>query len=378
VGALRFVIATPTFPTDLYLPERFLAMGLRDLGYGVTVLTTDQAVRTSVGSAVRSTEADGIEIIRLHAWKPYREPLLARGLLNPTRPEKWDFGIIAEDWRPLSRAFGTAFRLWGISFEVTSERAGYFAGPIRSVLHKLGDRTGNADLWDDSVAVTCHSTASVEFHRRIGVPESKLAYIPACVDTRLFRPPERPPPPTGPVRILSVGRFEPQKGQEPLLRAFAGIKGAELTLKGRGPLYERLRAVANELGLGSRVVFDGSVVPEEELPAYYGRFDIYVQPSLDEPFGMAAVEAMACGLPVVATDAGGLADSVIPGVSGFRVPLKDGAVDVGEFSRRLGDLVHYGVEQRHIGAAARWLAVEKFDSRVVAARHVEIARKGGI
>jgi len=93
---------------------------------------------------------------------------------------------------------------------------------------------------------------------------------------------------------------------------------------------------------------------------------------------MAAVEAMACGLPVVATDAGGLADSVIPGVSGFRVPLKDGAVDVGEFSRRLGDLVHYGVEQRHIGAAARWLAVEKFDSRVVAARHVEIARKGGI
>ena len=119
------------------------------------------------------------------------------------------------------------------------------------------------------------------------------------------------------------------------------------------------------------MTFDEEAIPKEQLTEYYAQFDILAAPSLDEPFGMAVVEAMACGLPVVAADEGGLKDSVENGLNGYRVPVQ-GIVGP------LTVMVENENLRREMGERSRLRAVEKFDNRLIAQKHVEIAEKGGL
>jgi len=107
--------------------------------------------------------------------------------------------------------------------------------------------------------------------------------------------------------ILNVGALEPGKNQATLLRAFHRLKGQSLhhRLVIAGPpawRYERLLRLVDKLGLGDEVRFLG-YVPVEDLVALYNLADLFVFPSLYEGFGLPPLEAMACGLPVVASTA---------------------------------------------------------------------------
>ncbi|WP_404789248.1 glycosyltransferase family 4 protein [Altericista sp. CCNU0014] len=132
--------------------------------------------------------------------------------------------------------------------------------------------------------------------------------------------------------VLYVGRFDPRKGIETLVRAFAALyERSEDSLKsqlrlaivggcqiGQADAEERSRieALVAELGIAERTTFAGQV-GHDRLPLYYTAADVCVIPSHYEPFGLVAIEAMACGTPVIASDVGGLKFTVVPNETGL-------------------------------------------------------------
>jgi D-inositol-3-phosphate glycosyltransferase len=162
--------------------------------------------------------------------------------------------------------------------------------------------------------------------------------------------------------ILFTGRLERLKGVETVIRALPPL-GAEA---GRPRLLvagadsgngvteagqftgerARLEALAGELGVADQVTFLGAV-DHAELPFYYSLADVCAVPSYSESFGLVALEAQACGTPVVASRVGGLADVVSDGVTGFTVPDHDPQV----YAQRLGLVLTDGALRERLGRA---------------------------
>lgn len=165
--------------------------------------------------------------------------------------------------------------------------------------------------------------------RYCGAALNQVHVIPCGVDLKLFVPQNRQQAreklglrQQQPV-ILFVGRLDPFKGPDLLLRAAAMMEeDAQIIIVGGkltgDPYLQQLRALSAELKLSSRVRFLGAR-PQQELPLIYSAADITVMPSYHESFGMAAVESLACGTPVVATRAGGLTTVVRHGETGYLV-----------------------------------------------------------
>lgn len=125
-----------------------------------------------------------------------------------------------------------------------------------------------------------------------------------------------------------VKHLLPKYGPEYLLRAVPAIRKAHPAIKvmliGDGPLRSSLEALARELEITDVVTFHGRI-PHEQVPAYVSRMDLMLMPSVfeSETFGVAAAEAEAMGVPVVATTVGGIPEAVADGVTGLLVPPRD-------------------------------------------------------
>jgi D-inositol-3-phosphate glycosyltransferase len=187
--------------------------------------------------------------------------------------------------------------------------------------------------------------------RHAGADPERIAVVPCGVDTDLFAPgdPEAARAALGHTRdplILYVGRLAPIKGLETLLDAIALLarrhRRARLVVVGGDADEPRdgheagLRARIAALGIGDRVTFAGPQ-PQETLRTHYVGADVTVLPSHYESFGMVALEAMACGSPVVASRVGGLATTVRDGVTGFLVEEGDVDALAGRLETLLGD-----------------------------------------
>ncbi|MDV3000160.1 MAG: D-inositol 3-phosphate glycosyltransferase [Chroococcopsis gigantea SAG 12.99] len=136
--------------------------------------------------------------------------------------------------------------------------------------------------------------------------------------------------------VLYVGRFDPRKGIETLVRALGHmdlekhpnlqliIGGGSRPGQSDGLERERIESIVSELGLGDRTSFPGRL-DQTILPYYYAAADVCVVPSHYEPFGLVAIEAMASGTPVIASNVGGLQFTVIDEETGLLFPPKDDA-----------------------------------------------------
>ncbi|WP_229073222.1 glycosyltransferase [Actinoplanes sp. DH11] len=181
----------------------------------------------------------------------------------------------------------------------------------------------------DRVIVQCRD--EVDELLRLGVPRSAMELVPSGVNTERFssRGPAVPRTP-GLARILTVARLVERKGIEDTIRALAAVPGAELVVVGGPPAGElaedryarRLRALAEKCRVADRVRLAGAV-PAHEMPRWYRSADLVAATPWYEPFGLTPLEAMACGVPVVATAVGGLTDTVVDGVTGDLVPPRD-------------------------------------------------------
>jgi glycosyltransferase involved in cell wall biosynthesis len=151
------------------------------------------------------------------------------------------------------------------------------------------------------------STITQELKRYLidcGINEDRVRTIP---NFSLFTPVVSPPPIVrDPPVFISFGRFVQKKGYQHLIEAFALFSSerasSKLLIGGNGPLEDILKNLAIDLGLGDQVEFSGWV---ENVEEFLQRGDIFVLPSLDEPFGIVVLEAMARGKPIVSTTTSG-------------------------------------------------------------------------
>ncbi|MDN3358671.1 glycosyltransferase [Actinomadura sp. DC4] len=220
-----------------------------------------------------------------------------------------------------------------------------------------------------AVIATC--TDEVTELSAYGVKPDQVFVVPCGVNTEDFRP-DGPVAERGgaPFRVLTFGRLVPRKGVDTVIEALRHVPSAELVVAG-GPdrrfldddtEARRLVRLAGEQGVADRVVLLGRVA-HDDLPSLIRSADVAVSVPWYEPFGIAPVEAMACGVPVIASAVGGHLDTVLDGVTGLHVPARRPAALAGLLRRLLADRAL----RRSLGSAAAEHARDRYPWRRIAA-----------
>ncbi len=194
--------------------------------------------------------------------------------------------------------------------------------------------------------------------RELGVPHAKMHRTVSGVDAERFQPGpsllegELPPRP----RVLFTGRLHPQKGLDVLLTAWPEVAArtrAHLLLLGAGPERDRLRARAHELGVEGSIHFRGQVAEPAE---YLRAADLFVLPSVAEGMSNSLLEALATGLPCLASDIGGNRDLIDHDVSGLLVSVHEPAAWTSAMTNLLEDQDKAG----RLGREARRRVEERY------------------
>lgn len=222
---------------------------------------------------------------------------------------------------------------------------------------------GEKMIMDNADAIVVSTSVEMEDIANLyNAKHARVEVIPAGVDLQLFQPTDSTRahqtlgllPKEGGI-ILYVGRIEPLKGLDILVRAMALIdrsSDAHLVIVGgsgeNDAEVQRLQTLAAELGISDRITFTGSM-QQEHLPAFYSAADMFVFPSYYESFGLAPLEAMACGTPVIASRVGGLKTFIDHGETGYLIPWRCPE----PFAQYIDTLLANPVLTQTMGAAAR-------------------------
>ena len=355
----RTLVVTNDFPPRIGGIESFVS----DV---CALLDQDVVVYASGPPGASATDAErGYPVVR------------AGSLLLPTRR-------VAAEVTDLVRRYGVSRVVLGAAAPL-----GLLAPRLRAagVVRIVGLTHGHETWWATlpgarallyRIGESCdHLTVVSEFtERRISTALSpracaRLLRLPAPVDTSEFRP-GRTPDDHGPRRAVAVGRFVAQKGLPTLLRAWRLVvdrwtaSGAvpELILVGDGPQRPRVERLVADLRLRGCVRLTGAL-PRSSVVAQLQRAHAFVLPVRTrlaglnpEGLGLAAIEAAACGLPVVVGRSGGAPETVLDGVTGFVVPPVDHHV----LAARLVELMADPGRSEAMGQAGRRLVAERFSA----------------
>ncbi|MBV9314473.1 MAG: glycosyltransferase [Pseudonocardia sp.] len=232
----------------------------------------------------------------------------------------------------------------------------------------------------DQIIATCDDEVSEL--RRQGVDQRRITVVPCGVNIQALHPttyrnPHPYTPPNDPDvlsdvvpgprrarhRLVTLGRLVPRKGIDDVIRALPHLPETELIIAGGPPHTQlaadpharRLRSLAEHHRVGNRVRLVGGL-SRHAVPGVLATADIVVCVPWYEPFGMVALEAMACGIPVVASAVGGHTDTVVDGVTGRLVPPRD----PGRLAKVLAELLAAPQHAITLGMAGRHRAVSHY------------------
>ncbi|WP_037370963.1 glycosyltransferase [Amycolatopsis orientalis] len=228
----------------------------------------------------------------------------------------------------------------------------------------------------DRIVATC-SDEVFELARQ-GVPRQRISVVPCGVDLGRFGTGGPAAPRTAPKRLVSVGRLVPRKGFDLAIAALARVPETELVIAGgpasgalsRDPEAQRLRRLAERFRVADRVHLAGQV-SRAEMPALLRSADAVLCTPWYEPFGIVPLEAMACGVPVVAAAVGGLTDTVVDGITGRLVPPRDPS----RLATRLRALLDEPAELEALGTAGQERVRARYSWDRIAAETVRAYEK---
>ncbi len=202
--------------------------------------------------------------------------------------------------------------VWGTDIQEFPQKSKLHEGVVRFNLARA-----------DAVWATSRALAE----RTRPYTKKEISVTPFGVDMDIFKPLDLPP--SDDYIIGSVKALETRYGMDHLIRAFGMVKrkhdlpGLKLEIAGIGTKEEAFRQLAEETGFGDDITFLGYVSPPPKVTEVFNRFRFAVYPSMEEAFGVATVEAQACGLPVIVSDVGGLPEVSGPGETSLLVPPGD-------------------------------------------------------
>ncbi len=269
----------------------------------------------------------------------------ADAVLNILREKRVDalhvfFGNVAVHWLSLLRRLPVPF--------VVSFHGADVAGAIASE----GYRDARVEVFERAAWVACRSQALADRVAELGCPRAKLRVVRTVVPEVDFV--DRQLPEDGAVQLLQASRLIAKKGVATSLRAFARLVAdwpkAKLVIAGRGPMEDELRKLADELGISERVKFAG-FLDGEKLERLLRQSHVFLHPSEGadgdvEGVPNSMLEAMAGGLPVVATRHGGIPEVIEDGVNGMLVAERDDVALARGIERLLGHADLYAAVAR--------------------------------
>lgn len=363
---MKLCIVVPYFTPYVRGNEYGLAESLAKLGYDVTIMA-------SKGKAPREIKKD------IHGDFDFKVEYLPTILDIGENPivsglnlEGYDVALLQEDYPFICHKAYTEAKKCGIKTILSSERT-YYPGGIKGTILKILDRVKNDKLRERVDVLTAHCSVAKEFmERELGV-KRVVKVIHVGVDTALFQPmePKGSYLSEGEFKILTVARLHKYKGLEYLIEAMRVLQDqmpeSKLYILGKGAEKENLKSLVKTLGLERNVEFIREAIPNHEMPFLYSECDVYVQPSIIEPYGIAVLEAMACGKPVIGTKVGGMMDTIKDGETGFLVEPGN-AEEIADRIKILGD----ENKRAEMGEKAREWVVDNFDWMVIGKRYQEV------
>lgn len=361
-----------------------LAHGLVSLGVEVHVITCEHP-----GAAAEEV-ADGIHLYRVTPSGPGNDFIHWVQLLNDAMLDRADMLIPELLARDAEAPLLLHAHDWLTHFAAASLKHKYHL-PLTATIHatEYGRNSGikgptqeyiNSVEWqlqnEAWRVIVCTEFMKLECEHALHTPWSKMDVVPNGVEAAKFQLPAFTPEDKAAFRaryaapeekiIFFVGRMVREKGVQILIEALPkvrwGYHDAKLLICGGGQ-REHLVNLAAYLGMERHVYFAG-FVPDEDLMKIYAVSDIACFPSLYEPFGIVALEAMAAGLPVVVSDAGGLPEVVENGVTGITTY----AGNPNSLADGLLKLLHEPETASHLVAAAHARVLETFNWETIAAQ----------
>jgi glycosyltransferase involved in cell wall biosynthesis/peptidoglycan/xylan/chitin deacetylase (PgdA/CDA1 family) len=290
-----------------------LARYHRDHGLETTIICLDGR-----GDLADEAERAGVPV-RVVKREPGLDPGLVRRLAAVLRDGAYSC-VHTHSLDPMFYAGAAAWRA-GVRIRVHSQHNTMLA--TYSLSDRLKFRLAHR-FFTHVVGVSAETTRLIA---RFGVPAGRRLTVLNGIDCDRFDAATRTPyreDPVGGGSIGAVARLSPEKGLDRLVEAFARVRNArpaaQLTLVGDGPERARLESLAARLGLGGSVIFTGR---QENVRPWLAGFDVFALPSLTEGIPLALLEAMAVGVPVVASDVGGIPEVVNSPACGRLVPPGD-------------------------------------------------------
>jgi len=366
---------------------RELAAHLAKAGHEVLVYTRDRGE----GKPEREEFASGATVLRvpcgpagfipkeeLAPYLPEFADRVRKGLAGDKilHSHYWDGGYVAGALRNGHRWFHTTHSVGRLKQAALPEGEQYH--------YDERIRIETDTYRDCDCVVSLTETERRQIHELYDVPTDRITVIPPGVNSDVFTPSIDKKKtrralglPEGDTIVFTLGRLDERKGFDLFFEAagrltrrddlpstlflFSAGDGTEQEARER----KRLEAIAEANALGSKLRWL-PVLPEEELPLYHSTADIFVLPSRYEPFGIVMLEAMACAVPVVATDTGGPATVIESGVTGVLVD----PIDIEALADALAELIRAPQRREELGRRGRAKIERSYSWEIIADRHL--------